>query len=425
MCHWLIAQNTIKTPTNVTVDVILFSEFSSGDLAQIEAIAANWIISNGSNAVRVAPASQTYNCHAYAWHTKDGGNNVWINAHTSSGNNDPVNLKKYWDGTNSSYVITSASQATVAYYGSCWVYTGGYWKNDCDHSAQVISPNVFESKWGVWPRYRHAPADVPYVATNITYYQIPINGSGTTCFSPQTYNSLNISSASYTWSGDMVSISGSGHSVSVTGANSGQGSVTVSISSPFSGTTVSGRKNVWVGTPQSSEAITGGTYTYEFTQTSYSVISVSGATHYNWQVPSGWTGGGLLTSNIANVTVGPNSGYVSVTPQNSCGTASGSQLYVTVNSCQNCRAVDIYPNPADNNISINPNSKESQQETINVEIEGFVIFDLQGRLMLKSDKNTRLNPNAIEVSALPKGMYMIHLMLNNGEMVTKRIIIDR
>ncbi len=67
---------TIKTPTNVTVEAIARSEYSAGQLALIESHAADWINDHNSEAERVAPASATYNCHAYAWHVKNGGNNV-------------------------------------------------------------------------------------------------------------------------------------------------------------------------------------------------------------------------------------------------------------------------------------------------------------------------------------------------------------
>lgn len=67
---------TIKTPTNNSINAIVFTEFSPWDLATIEGDAAAWISTYGSSASRVEPASGKYNCHAYAWHVKDGGSQV-------------------------------------------------------------------------------------------------------------------------------------------------------------------------------------------------------------------------------------------------------------------------------------------------------------------------------------------------------------
>jgi hypothetical protein len=62
----------------------------------------------------------------------------------------------------------------------------------------------------------------------------------------------------------------------------------------------------------------------------YSIGAVSGATTYNWTVPSGSsiTSGQGATS--ITVTLGSNSGNVTVTPGNDCGTGTPSSLAVTV-----------------------------------------------------------------------------------------------
>lgn len=415
---------TIKTPTNVSVDALSFAEFSSSQLASLEAAAASWITQNGSSAQRVAPASARYNCHAYAWHTKDGGNLVWVNAHATAGNNDPSNLKKYWSGSAPTYAVMPQSVSTIAYYGSCWVFVGNQWENACDHSAEVLSTNLFESKWGRWPRYRHSPIDNPYNSSSIIYYGLQINGNQTSCFSAQSYSALSIPSATYTWTGTRTSILGSGHSVSVTGTSAGQGNISVSISSPHSLTTIRGRRNIWVGVPQTINTISGSTFTYELTYTSYTASVAPGATSYNWQFPSGWTGSGSQPSNIAFTTIGPNSGTIFVTPQNQCGTNGNASLFVTVASCQNCRTIEVFPNPGNDYISVTP--KTLNEEIIpRFEIISYFIVNLQGRIVIKSEDGVLINPHAIEVVGLPKGNYVIHCKLANGESYTKRLLIER
>jgi hypothetical protein len=64
------------------------------------------------------------------------------------------------------------------------------------------------------------------------------------------------------------------------------------------------------------------------TTTTYSVTPVAGAVSYNWLLPSGWSGSS--TTESITVTAG-NTGDISVTAQNSCGTGTPSVLNVSVN----------------------------------------------------------------------------------------------
>ncbi|MCF8360913.1 MAG: hypothetical protein K9H26_19345 [Prolixibacteraceae bacterium] len=172
---------TIKTPTNVTVEAIVYSEYSSGVLAQLEEDAADWIDDHDSDAERVAPASRTYNCHNYAWHNSDGGNRFWVNQYNRY--NWP-NISKYWSGSSATYQQSSSVSTSKVFY------------SNGDHSARVISSNLFESKWGAWPRYRHSPTDCPYVSSNLQYYKVLIDGDDIVC-SSETYSTINISGATY------------------------------------------------------------------------------------------------------------------------------------------------------------------------------------------------------------------------------------
>jgi hypothetical protein len=76
---------------------------------------------------------------------------------------------------------------------------------------------------------------------------------------------------------------------------------------------ISGNNNVCAGTTQT-----------------YSVAPVSGASSYTWTLPSGWTGSS--TTNSINATVGANSGNITVTANNACGSSSATTLAVVVNS---------------------------------------------------------------------------------------------
>ena len=60
----------------------------------------------------------------------------------------------------------------------------------------------------------------------------------------------------------------------------------------------------------------------------FSVAPVAGATSYTWTLPSGWTGASV--SNIIYVTIGTNSGNVTVFARNSCGVSTTTSLFVNI-----------------------------------------------------------------------------------------------
>lgn len=86
------------------------------------------------------------------------------------------------------------------------------------------------------------------------------------------------------------------------------------------------------GTLATPGAVSGPTTLCAGQTATYSIGSVSGATSYNWTVPSGWTiTSGQGTTSI-NVTAGSANGNVCVTASNACGTSSPSCTNVTINT---------------------------------------------------------------------------------------------
>ncbi len=64
-------------------------------------------------------------------------------------------------------------------------------------------------------------------------------------------------------------------------------------------------------------SIAGNALPCEGSTVTYTAGTVTGATYYTWTYPSGWSGSS--TSNSIALTIGPNSGIISVTPGNTCG----------------------------------------------------------------------------------------------------------
>ena len=279
LCQNIFGQSdfytTIKTPTNVTVEAICRYEFTESELAYCEQQAANWISRYDSDAERVASASRTYNCHDYAWHYSDGGTKRWVNQKDRNGN---PNISKYWSGSAPTQQTSAVSKANKAFYPNG------------DHSAKVISSNLFESKQGAWPRFRHSPEDCPYAASNLQYYYILISGNTTIC-SSESFSTLGISNASYNLSGNKVSISGTGSSVSATKTSNGTGWIKSQISSPYSETTVEAEKSFWVGL----RANFTGSHSIPYMESgSWSSQTICKASGYEWFLREGGTGYGSV-----------------------------------------------------------------------------------------------------------------------------------
>jgi hypothetical protein len=136
--------STIYTKCGQSIEVKILDELTP---SQIQAFHDS-ITLRFPEATILDDATQTYNCHSFAWNLSDGGSTIcWINQFNDLGQ---PNLSKYW--TNDYYEETTEANAVkVFYYQS-------------DHSA-IVSPTVsgmYESKWGAWPLVRHAPGYGPY-----------------------------------------------------------------------------------------------------------------------------------------------------------------------------------------------------------------------------------------------------------------------
>jgi hypothetical protein len=395
---------SIKTPTNVGVEVIYRVEYSTNDIAIIEAQAAGWIIAQNSNAVRVAPASRTYNCHNYAWHYSDGGTKRWINQFDQYGS---ANLLKYWSGSVPTYQIITASKASKAFY------------SDGDHSAKVISPVLFESKWGEWPRYQHAPSDCPYTSSNIKYYYVPVSGDDLICTS-KVYSTLNITGANYNWSGSGVSFTEhSSSATAIKNTNYSSGWIISQVYSPFSGTTfTAGKKSILIG-PQMPGPIT---IDFDVPPGRFTAMidGVPTATSYKWYCDGKLNSS---TGTIARFTRQTENCehvyYVDVIAVNECGESGLRHAEV---SEPPCNYYSIFPNPASTEITITQNtSKTASTQSSKKPIKEVRIIDKFGRQALTQSFGDEVYETKLNISNLQTGSYTIQI--NQGtEMETYTVI---
>jgi hypothetical protein len=121
--------------------------------------------------------------------------------------------------------------------------------------------------------------------------------------------------------------SGSSSTTAISSIAGSSGTITVSASNAC-GTSGTASLPVTVNTiPSSPATINGNNSICEGVSSVYDVAQVSGATSYSWTLPSGWIG----SSSTEMITAtGTQSGAISVTANNTCGSSSPASINVTV-----------------------------------------------------------------------------------------------
>jgi len=85
--------------------------------------------------------------------------------------------------------------------------------------------------------------------------------------------------------------------------------------------------------PNTPGSISGGTTVCPSATEMYTISAVSGATNYNWSVPSGWTlidGQGTIEIEVSSSSTAGASGTLSVTAENNCGESTAATLSVSI-----------------------------------------------------------------------------------------------
>lgn len=354
----------------------------------------------------IGDASAQYNCHAYAWHLREGNTNrAWINNATAqSGSCYPQThvIDKYW--TDGCFIqVCNEADADKAHY-----YCG-------DHSAvaSTTNPGMWESKWGSLSVVRHTRTGVPYAqpSTSVNFYaSTKITGSNSyLCSGNRVFSVKNISGATYTWTySSTLTVSGATNTNQITvqrnGTQRAAAWVQVVITTPCSSISATNRVDFWVGGP--AVPIT---------------YNMSGGCNGSWQgwslsaAPNGSNWHWYADVNPGNFNIySPNSSstYVSVTGGGGvrltytdlCG---ASQLDgVTIWS--NCHSFRVGPNPTRSTITIagEDGATTSKLAPTFSEVN---LYDKDGNLKkhftFKAARSATLN-----VNDLPLGVYVIEII---------------
>jgi hypothetical protein len=150
----------------------------------------------------------------------------------------------------------------------------------------------------------------------------------------------------------------------------------------------------------------------------YSVIEEPGVT-YTWTVPSDWTIQNGQGTDSIEVLVGMISGYVVVTPSNTCGegiaqeryfepidsTSSGLPLHII-------SAFNLYPNPVSDFLTAEFDAKVGEFEV--------AIFDMRGSQVFLNTQKTA-NKIVADFSKLPPGIYNACIRIG-GYSINRKIV---
>ncbi|MDY3295444.1 MAG: hypothetical protein SOX40_06175 [Bacteroidaceae bacterium] len=143
---------TIYTNGGQAIQVLSRNELTSSEISSLTAECQ----ATFPNVTILSPASRKYNCHYYAWCTRDGATSLfWMNPLRTD---NTANVSKYWTNDFYSEVFSTQQAEKIVYYSNSNT------SNDANitHSAVVSSVSgYYESKWGSWPLVRHLPTDVP------------------------------------------------------------------------------------------------------------------------------------------------------------------------------------------------------------------------------------------------------------------------
>ena len=401
-------------------------------------------------------SSQQYNCHAYAWHLREGNTNkVWINNATSQGGNcfpETHNIDKYW--TDGCFIqVCNEVDADKLHY-----FCG-------DHSAvkSTTHPGFYESKWGELAVVRHTKTGVPYAqpATSVNYYaSTKVSGStANLCSGTRTFLVKNITGATYVWTySSTLAVVGSINTNQITiqrnGIASGAAWVSVQISTPCSATPANSRQDFTIAAPPvelsditvrytrnqgSLQTIDFGTLNNKtvYTQTgSFSVTAstfLTGTNTLNWVVMGPPPGSGYGWSNFTKsdgscsfTLSGTNAPTIPLqvtltNTQNGCTTsATNNKIVVFVGSIPGAAMVafDVSPNPASTTIDITASNNINElsattKNNVTSSIKEIKLIDKMGNIKLtKRYADDLTKSDRINIAHLPNDIYT--LMIFNG-----------
>lgn len=440
---------TVYTCKGGSVAADIRVEFSPQDIAN----ANNYTMSTYSTlgVTFLDNSSNKYNCHAYAWHLREGNTNkVWINNATQQvGNCYPQthNIDKYWTDGCFLQVCNEADADKLHYFCG-------------DHSAvkSTTNPGFYESKWGAMAVVRHTKTGVPYAdpLNSVNYYaSAKLSGSNANlCSGTRTFSVKNISGATYLWTySSTLAIVGliNTHQITVqkNGNATGAAWVSVQITTPCSATPINSRQDFTIAPPATT-----GSYTVGFVGTPLIVGAVNyvppspaiiyfsinntqaiNTNAYTIQKAYGNSFvnvfGSTANFSLANFSnINPADGTLTLltTANTNCGSVMQAYSFSTKGQCGSCGSLfAIIPNPVSTEFNISPvnNSSQLPANAKNIgtpSIKEIKLIDKMGNVKLtKRYADNLTKTDRINISSLTNDIYTL-LIFNGTDWESHKII---
>lgn len=407
-CSVSFAQTTVYTCKGGSVSALTFSEFSP---SQIQYLNSQTQSQYGYLGITIiGDASAQYNCHAYAWHLREGNTNkVWINnASVDQGAcfDNIHNIDEYW--TDGCFIqVCNESEADKVHY-----YCG-------DHSAvrSTTHSGYWESKWGQLSVVRHTRTGVPYdQPSSVNYYastKISQVGSYYVCpGGTGTFAVKSITGATYswTWSSNLSPVSGSNTNQVTIQSNGTAGSawVEVTITTPCSGISATRRHNFVVGAPNMIINYYPSGGCNGSWQTWFLGADASRGSNFYWYAPINPSNFNIHSPYAASTYVGvTGGGAVKLNYTDLCGAARTDGVTIW----SSCYGYRISPNPARSVIRVSVDAADAAAR--NAGFTEVKIYDKEGN-MRKHLKFNKTRSASINVSDLPVGIYVIEITSEQG-----------
>ena len=234
-------------------------------------------------------------------------------------------------GTSQIYSVSPVAGATTYNWTLPSTWTGTSSTDSITAIVGTVGGNIFinaSNVCGTSPNRTYFVQLTPLPGTPGT-----ITGSNSVCAgSVYTYSIASVNNAtSYLWTLPS-GWSGSSTSTSITTtAGSAGGNVSVLAVNNCGVSNTTRTLNVTVNTNVTQPgSISGNTAPCQGSTQTYSIAAVTGATSYNWTLPSGWAGSSSGTSIV--VTAGSVGGNITVSASNACGTSPVQTLTVSIGS---------------------------------------------------------------------------------------------
>ncbi len=385
-------------------------------------------------------STRTYNCHGFAWHVSEGGENRWI------GKTSFFDEDIYMEDSSYMMVAHEPFPGKIS-----WGLTNQLMTHETNHSGITTSRSGwYMSKWGEGPLMVHQRDDTPYDNTYLRFYiKYPqITGTSTFCSgSSATFSISNFpNNSTITWTpGPNLTKTGTSGNTATFSAN-GSGSSWIdatiyinSVAYPLARFKISISASPYAYISGPSHVSVDGWGTYATYSANLSTGSRTGINSYTWSAfgtpkYSGHPDDNLFTVFVPASYAGTYA-LVECKIQHTCNPNLSAGLWVSVIS-QYPSYVYAYPNPVSNILNVEMDQeayvdiKASEKKAVDIQTlyktvtYDIRLYDNMGNMLLR--KTSKGEKVEFDVSSLPNGVYFLHIYDGSSEKPEKKqIIIER